>query len=208
MHIILAQYRSVKASIRPVKKKGKGKGEMNLLRKSMMFILSFSPLYLLISIMNLAVFDRFFHKEATPSDNLFIALIVILSITSAASLIIFAKVPSVNYIHYSTIKRPKDIVLSYLFTYIIPFVAMDLDNLGTVLANIFLFLLIWCLYVRLNLFYINPILSVFGYLSYEADGKIIITNIPYQKLIHTHKLNGAYFSDEIFVAKKQANPSK
>ena len=85
---------------------------------------------------------------------------------------------------------------------------MDLDNLGTVLANIFLFLLIWCLYVRLNLFYINPILSVFGYLSYEADGKIIITNIPYQKLIHTHKLNGAYFSDEIFVAKKQANPSK
>lgn len=181
---------------------------MNLLRKSMMFILSFLPLYLLISIMNLAVFDRFFHKEATPSDNLFIALIVILSITSAASLIIFSKVPSVNYIHYSTIKRPKDIVLSYLFTYIIPFVAMDLDNLGTVLANIFLFLLIWCLYVRLNLFYINPILSVFGYLSYEADGKIIITNIPYQELIHTHKLNGAYFSDEIFVAKKQANPSK
>lgn len=181
---------------------------MNLLRKSMMFILSFSPLYLLISIMNLAVFDRFFHKEATLSDNLFIALIVILSLTSATSLIIFAKVPSVNYIHYSTIKRPKDIVLSYLFTYIIPFVAMDLDNLGTVLANVFLFLLIWCLYVRLNLFYINPILSVFGYLSYEADGKIIITNIPYQKLIHTHKLNGAYFSDEIFVAKNQANPSK
>lgn len=207
MHIILAQYRSVKASIRPVKK-GKGKGEMNLLRKSMMFILSFSPLYLLISIMNLAVFDRFFHKEATLSDNLFIALIVILSIISAASLIIIAKVPSVNYIHYNTIKRPKDIVLSYLFTYIIPFVAMDLDNLGTVLANIFLFLLIWCLYVRLNLFYINPILSVFGYLSYEADGKIIITNIPYQELIHIHKLNGAYFSDEIFVAKKQANPSK
>ena len=112
MHIILAQYRSVKASIRPVKKK-KGERRNESITKSMMFILSFSPLYLLISIMNLAVFDRFFHKEATPSDNLFIALIVILSITSAASLIIFAKVPSVNYIHYSTIKRPKDIVLSY-----------------------------------------------------------------------------------------------
>ncbi len=174
---------------------------MNFMRKSMMFILSFFPLYILIIIMNFqALKDAFF-----MGDYLSFIIILAFFLISVTTLIIFMKLPAMNSIDYRSIRVPKDGVISYIFTYIIPLVSADINKPETIVANLFLFFLVWLLYVRLNLFYLNPILVLFGYISYEVDDKIIITNIPYHRLLHTNHLRGSYFTNDIFIAKKIDN---
>lgn len=167
----------------------------------MMFILSFSPLYILLIIINLQILQDSF----LAGDYSFFIIISMFLGISIITLILFIQLPAMNAIDFRSIRMPKDSVISYIFTYIIPLVSFDINRPETIVANLFLFFLVWLLYVRLNLFYLNPILVLLGYISYEADDKIIIINIPYYRLLHTNHLRGSYFTNDIFIAKKVDN---
>lgn len=169
----------------------------------MMFILSFFPLYILLIIMNLQALEDSF----LAGNYLFFIIISMFFGISIITLILFIQLPAMNSIDFRIIRMPKDSVISYIFTYIIPLVSADTNKPETIVANLFLFFLVWLLYVRLNLFYLNPILVLFGYISYEADDKIVITNIPYYRLLHMNHLRGSYFTNDIFIAKKADNNS-
>ncbi len=78
-----------------------------------------------------------------------------------------------------------DNIVSYIVTYLIPFMTLDLRNLPSVISNLLLFSLIASLYVRYDLEYLNPILGLAGYRVFVSTGDgraTIITRISADKL--------------------------
>ena len=65
------------------------------------------------------------------------------------------------------IERPDDTIISYIMTYIIPIVTVNSISKYEIIVNILLFILIGYLYIRLNLLYLNPLWSMFGYIPYR-----------------------------------------
>ena len=60
-------------------------------------------------------------------------------------------------------------VMSYIASYLIPFVTFPLDTLQQ-LAAVFVFIVVLLtIYVRSNMIYINPVLNVVGYHLYEVE---------------------------------------
>ena len=68
----------------------------------------------------------------------------------------------------ATLERRDGDVMSYIASYLIPFVAFPLDNWQQV-ATILIFLaVLMVIYVNSNMIYINPMLNLFGYHLYEV----------------------------------------
>lgn len=62
-----------------------------------------------------------------------------------------------------TIEDQSQLSLNYLFTYIIPFITMTLDDISNLITiGIFIFITM-VIYVNSNLLYMNPFLNICGY---------------------------------------------
>lgn len=68
------------------------------------------------------------------------------------------KIKNLNYEH-----------LTFLTTYIIPFICFDLDDTRNTVIFLFLLIVIGAIYVKTNLFYSNPTLALLGYQIYQVD---------------------------------------
>lgn len=64
-----------------------------------------------------------------------------------------------------------DQVLSYLVSYLLPFLGFDLTKCNDFIALIIIFLTIGILYIKADLIYINPFLLLLGFNIYEAQFK-------------------------------------
>lgn len=75
------------------------------------------------------------------------------------------------------VSRRDEAVMAYLFTYVLPFVGMPFGDAAEIAAATIFLVLLLVLYVRTQLFYVNPVLSVVGYRIYEVavDGAPPIT---------------------------------
>jgi hypothetical protein len=58
--------------------------------------------------------------------------------------------------------------LSYLATYIIPFIGLKFNTWNNLLATSLLFTVIGFIYTKTNLLYANPTLALFGYYIFHA----------------------------------------
>lgn len=174
--------------------------------KIVMFISSYFPLYILL-------FVLYWNKCNEKSDyeswktKLFVLVTsacIILSIISIV--LLFMSKNGTKGIKIEEIERPDDTVISYLMTYVIPIVTSN-SEAPAILVNVLLFVLIGYFYIRLNLLYLNPLWSIFGYISYRVNtDMIIITNYSYTDLKQMKKENkrikGIFIANDIFVAKK------
>lgn len=86
-----------------------------------------------------------------------------------------------DFAHSKTIKTIENISnnhLSFLATYILPFVTFDFKDERNWLILIFMLIIIGIIYVKTNFFYTNPTLSLFGvyvyYITFEGDDNKII----------------------------------
>ena len=84
--------------------------------------------------------------------------------------------------------KPASIInFEYFLAYIIPFVAIDIDSMRQLLAYGILFVFIGLLYIRTELIYVNPTLSMLGYnlFKIEADNEniVLITKNSYQQAL-------------------------
>ncbi len=68
-----------------------------------------------------------------------------------------------------SIKNENYEYLTFLTTYIIPLICIDLSNLRYVLVLIVLLFIIGYIFVRMDLYYGNPTLALMGYRLYRAD---------------------------------------
>ena len=66
--------------------------------------------------------------------------------------------------------------LSYVVTYLVPFVGANAGTWRERIAYLLLFSVLAVLYIRASLFYINPLLSLFGYHLHEGtrSGRIVV----------------------------------
>ena len=182
--------------------------------KSIMFISSYFPLYVFLAIQQFDAFLNIYNTIKTLEFNkinsfeLFFCLIVIVFIAiSILSIILLRDGDYYNLFCFKDIKRANDDVISYVFTYIIPILSFSLDKPSTLLVNCLLFLLIWFLYIRLSLIYLNPLWALFGYISYESDNGYIITDMLMNEIKRRKdkQLNGYYLTNGVFVAKRKYN---
>ena len=182
-------------------------GFCNIITRTIMFISSYFPLYIIIIIL---YFSKLLKGliERKILIIIFTFLLVLLIVLSAVSIILLKKGQGTREKLISNLENPDDTVLSYIMTYIIPLVTNGDNSNEVYIVNVILFVLIGYIYLRLNLIYLNPLWAIFGYLIYrDSNREIVITNISREELRHIEKLKGYYISNDIFVAHKKDNDS-
>jgi hypothetical protein len=73
----------------------------------------------------------------------------------------------------SVVSRDGD-AMSYIVTYLLPFLAVNFKEVGDVVSLAIVFFVIGLLYVNSNMIYTNPVLNIAGYHIFEVedgDGK-------------------------------------
>lgn len=107
------------------------------------------------------------------------------------------KIKNLNYEH-----------LTFLTTYIIPFICFDLDDTRNTIIFIFLLVIIGAIYIRTNLFYSNPTLALLGYQIYQVETEsasdlILITQ---GELKDGESFNNIEIGNTVFYAKVISKP--
>lgn len=92
-------------------------------------------------------------------------------------------------------------VLAYVATYIVPFAAMNAANARDRWAILLFVVLIAVLYVRSQLFYVNPLLALVGYrlfqVTTEHDASVVL--ISRQNFIRSHTtISARRLSDYVY----------
>lgn len=144
---------------------------MRLTIQILLFVISYVPLYFILFFQNLD--DKLWSKA-----NQFIGLkeALILNKVSLAFLILIIGSVSLYFILYKiVIKSSHEEIqvvriqdnhaehLSYLATYILPFIGLKFDTWQNILSTVALFYILGHIYIKTNLILTNPTLTLFGY---------------------------------------------
>ena len=98
---------------------------------------------------------------------------------------------------------------SFLTSYIIPLIGLNLNGMQQITIIIFLLIVIGIIYVKTNLFYSNPVLALFGFHLYKVDGsfknnkqKNGIILISYGEIFQNDEVVYIDFGANIYFARK------
>ena len=164
-----------------------------MLRKTTLFLLffvSYIPLFLILAVQNIndTLADnqgKYLSVSDVLLNNIFPLCLIVLSLISLSFYLVFTAINSKG-----GFRNPEKIIkikntgveyLSYLATYIIPFIGLQFDTWNNIVATSFLFLIVGFIYTKTNLLYANPTLALFGYyvslatFENEEDERIIIS---------------------------------
>lgn len=171
--------------------------------RSIMFISSYAPLYVFLLILQYNQLQKWDTSYLVLS---FLVLMIFFILVSLFSIYSINNIPQGNTYRIQHIKQAKENIISYVFTYIVPILSISLENIPVVIVNLLLFCLVWLLYVKLNLVYLNPLWALFGYVTYEDNDKYIITDISFDSLKRINiPLNGTYLVNNVFLARQKDN---
>jgi len=158
--------------------------------KICLFLVSYFPLFVIMSILN---YDHSFipHIGIGLSligfGGLFITILVYNKISGERK---YAK----------EIKSEGKVNFQYFLAYIIPFIAIDVDQARQLLAYAVMFVFIGILYVRTNLIYVNPTLTILGFNLFrfktEYEDAMLITRNNYEKALSNNVIamdRGLYY---------------
>ena len=174
----------------------------------LLFLSSYIPLFIILLLKNI--------------NNLSLSLILIL--ISVAPLFVIRRYISVPLkreanepINVSRISYKGSEVLNYIVSYIIPFISFNSDiitkegiNVPNLLVFVILLLVICSLYMSSNLYYINPILTLFYdvHSAENASGDILVlitektTTIPTNQNILSRKISANVY---LYTEKRKCN---
>ncbi|MFJ5788895.1 hypothetical protein ACIP9G_02310 [Lysinibacillus sp. NPDC093197] len=150
---------------------------MTNLFKLFLFISSYSPLYLIVAL-SIYPYDRFSINSIIQDKvtlTVYIILIV-LFILSFLPILYIKKCELNSTIVGERVSKKNEEILSYLVTYIVPLLAIDITEKSTLVTNGILFMLIGYLYVKSNLIHVNITFLLFGWNTYEDElGRVLIS---------------------------------
>ena len=95
-------------------------------------------------------------------------------------------------------------VMSYIASYLVPFITFPLDYLQQVIALVVFMLVLLIVYVNTNMIYINPMLNLAGYHLYEINiehSRRKHYYIARKHLIRDEMIHFVHLSDDIFLEK-------
>lgn len=175
----------------------------------LLFIISYAPLYFILFFQNIN--DTLYDKQ-----NLFIgwrALLMENKISISFLLLIICSI-SLYFILYKIILQSSTVVikvdsiqdnhsehLSYLATYILPFVGLKVDVWQNIASTFALFFVLGHIYIKTNLILTNPTLTFFKYSISkinEEDSKIVIHKLPLKK---GEEMNFIHLTQNIYILK-------
>jgi hypothetical protein len=144
----------------------------------LLFLLAYIPIYIIAALktINKDIFTP--TGEYLPIKKIiYLNLIPLSLIILAILLVIYFKIysrlalkPKGNPIFkISAISPQHKEYVTYLGTYILPFVAIETKTIFDVIAIVFMFLTIGFIFSKTNLIYTNPTLAFFGYDIYEVE---------------------------------------
>jgi hypothetical protein len=182
----------------------------------LLFIISYSPLYLILFFQNLN--DDIYLKDT--KDFIGIKEVLKLNTTSLSFLALIVVSISLYFLFFNivlksssekyTIKEIKSNSvehLSYLATYILPFVGLKFDSWQSILATISLFYVLGHIYIKTNMILTNPTLTFFGY----AISTVIDSNDKTKLVIHkkgmikNKELDFVPLVENIYILKQKIN---
>lgn len=137
----------------------------NLFTRLLLFLSSYAPLFLIISVRGWKESKHLAEGLAAVAAISTIALFVFLYVVSKLA---------PGKINVSSVNSRDGDAMSYIVTYLLPFLAVKLNDLSDVLSLAIVFGVIGLLYVNSNMIYTNPILNIIGFHVFEiedADGK-------------------------------------
>lgn len=151
-----------------------------LLLKIVLFNLSLIPLYLIFiiqyidvsAIVNFSEYDKMatFTKELLIT-NIKILFFILLIILGFLSLLVFNKNNNYNREDakkFESVESKDFDHLTFLSTYVLPLITFNLNDIHSFIVLIFLIVMIGAIYIKSNLYYLNPTLLLFGYKIYKA----------------------------------------
>jgi hypothetical protein len=132
----------------------------NLPTRVVLFLSSYTPLFLIMAV------------KYGSGHRYFGLSMVLLSVISIALLFFYLKQSStlaVDHVVVEKISGKDTEAMSYIVTYLIPFLDIKLDEISSSVSLLLLFLVVGILYVHSNLIYINPTLNLLRYHLFEIE---------------------------------------
>lgn len=175
---------------------------MNALGKTIMFLSSYSPLYIFMISLNydfndikISLYRIRVYTAIEKMDIIFyiLILLIILSNLGLYMLIKFSKSGGES-IMVKKIKNGNDKILDYILAYIVSFMTTDFAKMSSsdskiITTFILIQLLLGYLYCKSNMLYINPVLNIIGYDIYliETENNNVIVLTKNKKLFKQTK---------------------
>lgn len=132
----------------------------NFPTRVILFLSSYTPLFLIMAVKYGSV-HRYFALS-----------MVLLGVVSVVLLLFYLKQSATLAVDDVVIEKisGKDTeAMSYIVTYLIPFLDIKLDEVSSAVSLLLLFLVVGVLYVHSNLIYINPTLNLLRYHLFEIE---------------------------------------
>lgn len=137
---------------------------------TLLFIISYVPLYLILAVKNvnekLFEYDVFIGFKSLCMNNV-VALVflgmTLISILTYFILYLIVQKTSFENLKISNYQNNNEDHLSYLASYVLPFVGLSFNTWQEVVSSIILFYVLGIVYVKTTLFLINPTLTFFGF---------------------------------------------
>lgn len=178
-----------------------------------MFISSYFPLYAILLIL---YYDKFNSVEKIKQIikfkdiiiSTFIIILIVFLVISIITCIDLKRTKGNEKHNFENIENTGDTLISYMMTYIVPILSIDLSDDKTLIINLILYVLIGFMYVKLNLIYLNPLWLFFGYYIYKAENDIvIISNITYGEFkgLGNIKLKSSILGNNIYLVQRKDN---
>jgi len=137
----------------------------NILTRLILFLSSYAPLFLIIAM-------RGWRHSRHLAVGL--AIVAVLSVIVLFAFLHTVRKLSAGNATVSAVKSRDGDAMSYIVTYLLPFLAVKLDDPADVVSLGIVLFVIGLLYVNSNMIYTNPVLNIVGYHIFEiedSDGK-------------------------------------
>ena len=183
--------------------------KLTFLTKIFLFLTSYSPLVIIYLIVD---FDSeeicyFTHPILSLSAIILIILLLLFTYFFFRHFNNSQDNENVSIINVSNMDGE---LLSYIFTYILPFLGFPEDK--KLIVSLFILTMIGFIYIRSNMIGINPIIGLFGYhiikIEYKKDEwqknkiGIFISKFSYEELVNEKKIKITEINQGIYLLKE------
>ena len=168
-----------------------------------LFISSYSPLFILLAVQEWQnkVLGEVHGFNVLP---LIFAAGILAGLTFIAGLIFVSKKSSVVSVHVVEVRTSNQDTLSYLITYLVPFIGLKFNDDTGLVVNLLLLAFIGTLYLQSNMIYLNPVLNLAGFKLYRfkaRDGNEKIILAKKQPKVDTN-ISAVILGESLYVTTK------
>jgi hypothetical protein len=171
----------------------------NIPTRLILFLSSYAPLFVIIAM-------RGWHNSRRIAIGL--AIVAVLSVIVLFAFLYVVQKMSAGKVSISSVVSRDGDVMSYIVTYLLPFLAVKLDDPTDVASLGIVFAVIGLLYVNSNMIQTNPVLNIAGYHIFEiedGDGKTASLICKRAYVRTGSEINAVSIGDYVLLEKKNAS---